>query len=90
MSSGFVCTCQEPTAAKRKHWVVLVRHGNYSYFHSSRGSFEDSDYSEVACLKCQSRWRTKAKYVGMLPDGVQSPDGSVRIWGSGGESDQIC
>ena len=63
MSSGFVCTCQEPTAAKRKHWVVLVRHGNYSYFHSSRGSFEDSDYSEVACLKCQSRWRTKAKYA---------------------------
>ena len=45
---------------------VTVWMGNYSAFNGYR--FTPSDYSEVVCTACETRWRTKANYVSMLPD----------------------
>ncbi len=44
---------------------VAVRYGNYSAFNGYH--FTPSDYSELVCLNCLMRWRTKADYVAMLP-----------------------
>lgn len=56
----------------RPRWVVEVRNGNYSAFSGYR--FTPSDYSQVRCTRCGSRWRTKAGYVAGLPD---APDGAA-------------
>lgn len=44
---------------------VSVRMGNFSAF--SGYHFTPSDYSEVVCGDCGTRWRTKARYVDRLP-----------------------
>lgn len=60
MSGGRACR-------NRSHeWVVVTRRGNYSAF--SGYHFTRSAYSEVRCLDCGSRWRTKAAYVAALKD----------------------
>lgn len=46
-------------------WVVRVRRGNYSAFNGYR--FTPSAYSEVSCLDCDARWRSKARYIDGLP-----------------------
>jgi hypothetical protein len=52
----------------REFWVVLQRECNYSAFNGYR--YTPSDYSTVACHApgCGRAWRTKAAYVGALPD----------------------
>lgn len=40
--------------------VIHYRH-NHSVF--ERGHFAISNYSEVQCQKCLTRWRTKAEWV---------------------------
>lgn len=60
MGSPAKCSC------KPLKVVVTVRRANYSAFsgyHHTR-----SDYSEVRCVQCASRWRTKAAYVDRSPD----------------------
>lgn len=61
MSGGRAC----PQRTHRGSWRVAVRKANYSAFSGYRRT--PSDYSEVACLACRSRWRTKAAYVNALP-----------------------
>lgn len=50
---------------KPRDVVVTVRNGNYSAFNGYH--FTPSDYSEVMCLKCGWRWRTKAQWVHSTP-----------------------
>ena len=66
MSGSVFCKCKP---VDRKNWIVLVRHGNYSYFESPQGCFHPSDYSELYCRKCGGLWRTKAAYVSEIEDG---------------------
>jgi hypothetical protein len=49
-----------------EHWVVTVRRANYSAFNGYHRT--PSDYSEIRCTVCPTRWRTKAAYVDRLPD----------------------
>ena len=57
----------------RAFWVVLQRECNYSAFNGYR--YTPSDYSAVACRApgCGRVWRTKAAYVGGLPDAKGRP-----------------
>jgi hypothetical protein len=64
MSQGNACVDR---AAHRARWVVIDRQCNYSAFSGSRRTA--SDYSAVHCPVCGHIWRTKARYVGGLPDG---------------------
>lgn len=50
----------------RAAWVVVHRECNYSAF--SGYHYTPSAYSLVLCTDCGRRWRTKAAYVGALPD----------------------
>jgi hypothetical protein len=52
-----------------EHWVVTVRKANYSAFNGGRRT--PSDYSEIRCTACPTRWRTKAAYVDQLSDAKQ-------------------
>lgn len=61
LSGGTACLDRE----HRPQWVVAVRKANYSAFNGGRRT--PSDYSEVRCPVCPTRWRTKAKYVDRLP-----------------------
>lgn len=72
MSGGRACKCAERfeslDAAERSNrpgrlWRVTSYLHNNSTFH---GGYQDSDYSGIACLRCGSRWRTKAPYAGRL------------------------
>lgn len=56
--------CRNP--AHRASWVVLQREGNRSAFNGYR--WTPSPYSEVRCTEGGALWRTKAAYVGELPD----------------------
>ena len=66
MSGSVFCKCKP---IDRRDWIVLVRHGNYSYFERPQGCFHPSDYSELYCKKCGSVWRTKAAYVSEIENG---------------------
>ena len=68
MSGWVACECKGTRREKRVNWVVRHRHCNYSYFESPKGGRHYSDYSLVACKKCNGMFRTKAKYVEDLPD----------------------
>lgn len=61
MSMGTACKCRP------RNLVVITRRGNYSAFSGYR--FTPSDYSDVQCVTCGQRWRTKAGYVNEFPDG---------------------
>ena len=50
-----------------RRWVVVQRRCNYSAFNGYRYTW--SRYSLVRCTGCEALWRTKAGYVGRLPDG---------------------
>jgi hypothetical protein len=66
---------QKLTCTDREHrpeWVVIVRYGNYSAFNGHH--FTPSDYSLVKCRACNRHWRTKAAYVGGLPDAARGED----------------
>lgn len=64
MSSGPACHCKHPDY--RSQWRVSQRHCSRSAFNGYRQTY--SDWSEVVCLACGARWRTKARYVATLPD----------------------
>lgn len=64
MSGGQACTCWVQIHGKR--WAVTQRRCNHSAFNGYRET--PSAYSEVVCLNCHARWRTKAAYVDALPD----------------------
>lgn len=63
MSGGVSC---ENRADHQASWVVRAREANYSAFNGYRRT--PSIYSEVICPICLRRWRTRASYVGSLPD----------------------
>lgn len=58
MSGGASCGCHP---RDHSYWRVVTRLANYSAFNGYR--YVSSDYSEIICLRCGGRWRTKAKYV---------------------------
>lgn len=64
MSGGITCRNKD----HRPFWVVVQRNYNASAFSGYRKTY--SEYSEVRCTVggCRSVWRTKAAYVGGLPD----------------------
>ena len=66
MSTSIPCTCKAPMAERRANWAVRDRMCNYSAFSGYRRTA--SDYSLVVCTACDGMWRTKAKYVDVLPD----------------------
>ena len=69
--TAFKHTCDCPERKKKhpadRNWVVIDRYCNYSCF--SGGHRTPSDYSALQCHTCGSCWRTKAAYVGWIPDG---------------------
>ena len=68
MSGGDACKCEErKKPAKKRKWVVLNRHCNYSAFNGYH--WTPSAYSAVHCPVCYTTWRTKAAYVDELKDG---------------------
>ena len=71
MAGGNPCTCNGKRTLqwRKKHWYVVVRNGNYSYFESPAGYFHPSAYSLVSCRFCLGIFRTKARYVSELQDG---------------------
>jgi hypothetical protein len=54
------------TGNATKRAVVTQRRANRSAFNGYHET--PSDYSEVMCLECGARWRTRAKYVSCLRD----------------------
>lgn len=56
---------------------VLIRHGNYGAFERPKYGRHYSDYSEVICLNCGWRWRSKARWVEDCPD--ITPDESEKM-----------
>jgi hypothetical protein len=66
MSGGASCGC---SPRDRSYWRVVTRLANYSAFNGYRHT--PSDYSEVICLRCGGRWRTKAKYVAAVADATR-------------------
>lgn len=59
----YACECKPKD--KRK-WFVMRRHERCSAFEGYRRVF--SNFSDVFCLGCFRLWRTKARYVGHLPN----------------------
>jgi len=59
MSGGYACHCRP------RQVMVTDDHCNHSAFNGYR--FAPSDYSEVVCLICGARWRTKGEYVERSP-----------------------
>lgn len=68
MSGGTACRCEGPRTERMKRWYVMRRQVRCSAFDGYRTMC--SDYSTVACPQCGSAWRTRARYVYLLPDEV--------------------
>lgn len=68
MTQGKSCTCPNRNLDiyRACHWRVLVRNSRCSAFEGYQQMW--SPYSLVECRRCGLVWRTKAKYVGDLPD----------------------
>lgn len=67
MSGGTVCRCPERLKPLRERlWRVTQRNQNCSAFNGYHPTY--SDWSEVRCLACHVRWRTRAYYVDRLTD----------------------
>lgn len=66
MSAYIPCKCEKND--RRKHWVVIQRNCSRSAFNGYKRTF--SEYSHVICLGkgCMGSFRTKGKYVSLLPD----------------------
>lgn len=65
MSVGFGCKCPERSKpVGERNWVVTEYKWNSGAFVTTGGEY--SDYSEIRCLQCAARGRTKAKYVDKL------------------------
>ena len=59
-----ICRCEPKD---RSMWLVLRRNYTRSAFNGGY-RWEHSALSDVGCLKCGARWRTKAHYVRDLQD----------------------
>ncbi len=69
--TAWACVCDErKKLPKERNWVVMDYRCNYSAF--SGYHYTSSDYSAVRCNSCDKYWRTKARYVNMLPMARQS------------------
>lgn len=65
MAVSFSCSCEErKKPVTERNWVVVEYKWNSGAFVAGDGEY--SDYSEVRCLSCCARGRTKAKYVEKL------------------------
>lgn len=65
MAVGFSCQCAErKKPVEQRDWVVTEYKWNSGAFVAAGGEY--SDYSEIRCLQCARRGRTKAKYVEKL------------------------
>lgn len=67
MSGANTCKCPERSKPiEHRRWIVVDRCCNYSAFSGYHRT--PSRYSLIQCLACGVYWRTKAKYVQLLPD----------------------
>ncbi len=66
MSMGKACACKDRDQNRERRWRVTQRQCNHSKFNG--GHHTPSAWSEVVCLVCLARWRTKAGYVYDLKD----------------------
>lgn len=62
MSTMKTCRCD------RKHYRVLHRNHNHSYFEYPKGQQHFSNYSGIICMRCGWIFRSKAKWVLACPD----------------------
>lgn len=72
MSVMKTCTCS------RDNYRVSHRNHNHSYFETPKGGAHYSDYSEIVCLACGWRFRTKTKWSARAPDLTQAEDDDLR------------
>jgi hypothetical protein len=62
VSKGTFCHCaQKEKAPGDRRWVITQYQCNHSAFSGYKKTH--SAYSEILCLCCGARWRTKAEYV---------------------------
>lgn len=67
MAVGFGCKCPErKKPVRERNWVVTEYKWNSGAFVTNGGEY--SNYSEVRCLHCCARGRTKAKFVDSLKE----------------------
>jgi hypothetical protein len=64
VSGGLACRCDGTEEERRARWHVTHRHHNHSAFNGYRRT--ESPTSEVVCVECRGRWRTRAAYVAEL------------------------
>lgn len=65
MSISFKCKCPErKKPVLERNWRVVDYKCNYSAFNGYKRT--PSDYSEVECLSCGARGRTKANFVTII------------------------
>ena len=57
------CRCDGSHKHRRRNFVITARNIATSY-----GKVVPSPYSEIKCLRCRRKWRSKAKYIQKLPD----------------------
>lgn len=55
------CPAKLPRPCRSLNLAVTAYRENFSHFEV--GHHASSDYSEIACLECGNRWRTKSKDV---------------------------
>lgn len=71
MSQGVACTCPESKKpVKDRAWMVTQRNQRCSAFDGYHPRW--SDYSCVRCRVCRMAWRTKARFVALLPDAPEN------------------
>lgn len=66
MSDAELAQSRECQRGHQASWEVVMRNGNVSAFNGGR--FTPSAWSLVRCGACRRMWRTRAAYVGSLPD----------------------
>lgn len=68
MSGGTACACEERLKPVReRNWIVYKRKHHRSAFAGYHHTY--SQYSSLNCRSCHAVWRTKARYVALVPDG---------------------
>lgn len=61
------CKCFESKKdINKRAWVVMQYKCNYSAFNGYQ--YTPSEYSEIQCRVCGSKWRTKANFVEQIKD----------------------
>ena len=65
MSGHIPCTCGNRNGLRL---LKELKNTNYSYFESPKGQAHYSNYSTVACIKCNGYYRSKSKIINSYPE----------------------